>query len=197
MTKRWVQPRIRVSVQGTVRTQDPNPSKILEGSIRATPLYEIVVLTLSHYIWYRSTEFAPAHRPPPPARSARLYFLGRWQTTLVGGPQSTRPSLHIDTRWFRVASLSFFLVRMETGLRHLTPRHMHTRYKVYVSRLLLRSYDFKRKWWCTMALPSATVHLLSLPPNWIYDNLRPVTPVPPDLLLWADRPLSGRTDFSK
>ena len=50
MTKRWVQPRIRVSVQGTVRTQDPNPSKILEGSIRATPLYEIVVLTLSHYI---------------------------------------------------------------------------------------------------------------------------------------------------
>ena len=137
-------------------------------------------------IWYRSTEFAPAHRPPPPARSARLYFLGRWQTTLVGGPQSTRPSLHIDTRWFRVASLSFFLVRMETGLRHLTPRHMHTRYKVYVSRLLLRSYDFKRKWWCTMALPSATVHLLSLPPNWIYDNLWPavpVTPVPPRSLV--------------
>ena len=151
-------------------------------------------------IWYCSTEFAPAHRPPPPARSARLYFLGRWQTTLVGGPQSTRPSLHIDTRWFRVASMSFFLVHMEMGLRHPTPRHMHTRYKVYVSRLLLRSYDFKRKWWCTMALPSATVHLLSLPPNWIYDNLRPavpVTPVPPDLLLWADRPLSGRTDFSK
>ena len=54
-------------------------------------------------------------------------------------------SLHTDTRWFRVASLSFFLVRMEMGLRHLTPRHMHTRYKVYVSRLLLRSYDFKRK----------------------------------------------------
>ena len=50
ITKRWVQPRIRVSVQGTVRTQDPNPSKIMEGSIRATPLYEIVVLTLSHYL---------------------------------------------------------------------------------------------------------------------------------------------------
>ena len=50
ITKRWIQPRIRVSVQGTVRTQDPNPSKSMEGSIRATPLYEIVVLTLSHYL---------------------------------------------------------------------------------------------------------------------------------------------------
>ena len=80
-------------------------------------------------------------------------------------------------------------------------RHTHARYKVYVSRLLLRSYDFQWRWWCTMALPSAMVHLLSLPPNWIYDNLwpaEPVTPVPPiSCCGQIGLSLDGRTFLSK
>ena len=151
-------------------------------------------------IWYHSTGLVPAPGPLPPARSARLYFLGRWQTTLVGGPQSTHPSWHIYTCWFRVASFPFlFWFTWKWDFATL-PLDTYTHDRRYMcpgssSGLMI----LKRKWWCTMALPSAMVHLLSLPPNWICDNLwpaGPVTPVPPDLLLWADRPLSGRTDFS-
>ena len=66
--------KIRVSIPVTVRSQDPKPKK-------------------NQLISYCNTVCVPAQKRSPPARSARLYFfLGRWQTTLVGGPQSTQPS---------------------------------------------------------------------------------------------------------
>ena len=162
-------------------------------------------------IWDRATDFVPLRHIaalsfPQPTNLRRLpgppvyIFWGDGKPPWLGGPKAHTPHdifIHVG---FESLRFLFFLVHTEMGLRHPTLRHTQTRYKVYVSRLLLRSYDFKRKWWCTMALPSATVHLSSLLPNWIYDNLRPavpVTPVPPDLLLWANRPFSGRTDFSK
>ena len=41
-------------------------------------------------------------------RNCLYFFLGRWQTTLVGGPQSTQPSWHVYTCWFRVRAFPFF-----------------------------------------------------------------------------------------
>ena len=162
-------------------------------------------------IWDRATDFIPLRHiaalsfPSPPTSVAcqvrPFIFFGEMANHLGWGAPKHTPLMTYLYMLVSIRFVSFFfLVHMEMGLRHPTLRHTQTRYKVYVSRLLLRSYDFKRKWWCTMALPSATVHLSSLLPNWIYDNLRPavpVTPVPPDLLLWANRPFSGRTDFSK
>ena len=39
--------KIRVSIQVTVRSQDPKPKKHMERSTRAIPLYHIVILCLS------------------------------------------------------------------------------------------------------------------------------------------------------
>ena len=39
--------KIRVSIQVTVRGQDPKPKKHMERSTRAIPLYHIVILCLS------------------------------------------------------------------------------------------------------------------------------------------------------
>ena len=63
-----------------------------------------------------------------------------------------------------------FLFRFPWKWDFTTPPHpqMHARYKVYVSRLLLRSYYFQWRWWCTVTLPSVMVHLLSFSPNWMY-----------------------------
>ena len=162
MTKRWVQPRIRVSVQGTVRTQDPNPSKILEGSIRATPLYEIVVLILSHYICW----VCPS---PPTSASCQVrpfIFFGEMANHLGWGAPK-----HMPVIVYRYTLVSRRIVVLLSGSHRngTSPPypsiHAHTIQGIRVPGLLLRSYDFKRKWWCTMALPSATVHLLSFPPN--------------------------------
>ena len=63
--------KIRVSIPVTVRSQDPKPIK-------------------NQLISYCNTVRVPAQKRSLPARSARLYFFfRRWQTTLVGGPQST------------------------------------------------------------------------------------------------------------
>ena len=110
----------------------------MERSTRAIPLYHIVILCLSQPRNVRRL-------PGPPVYT----FFGRWQTTLVGGPQSTQPSWHTYTCWFRVTSFPFFRFTWKWDFATLPHRHMHTRYKVYVSRLLLRSYDFKWTWWCT------------------------------------------------
>ena len=40
--------KIRVSIQVTVRSQDPKPKKHMERSTRAIPLYYLVILCLSH-----------------------------------------------------------------------------------------------------------------------------------------------------
>ena len=73
--------KIRVSIQVTVRSQDPKPKKHMERSTRAIPLI----------ISYCNTVLVPAQKRSPPARSARLYFLEgngkpRW---LGGGPKHT------------------------------------------------------------------------------------------------------------
>ena len=158
---------IRTLIQVRVRTQDPKPKKNMERSTRAIPLYHIVILCLSE----------PRNVRRLPGPPVYIFFWGM-ANHLGWGPQSTRPSWHIYTCWFRATSFPFFFRFTWTwDFATLPHRHMHTRYKVCVPRLLLRSYDFKWKWWCTMALPSAMVHLSSLPPNWIYDNLWPAVPV--------------------
>jgi hypothetical protein len=76
----------------------------MERSARAIPLYPRNVRRL----------------PGPPVYP----FLGRWQTTLVGGPQSTQPSWHVYTCWFRVTSFPF-LFRFTWKWDFATPPHRH------------------------------------------------------------------------
>ena len=136
--------KIRVSSQVTVRRQDPKPKKNMERSQKAIPLYPRNVRRL----------------PGPPIYP---FFWGDGKPPWLGGPKAHSPHdmfIHVgfESRHF------LFLFRFTWKWDFATPphRHMHARSKVYVSRLLLRSYDFQWKWWCTMALPSAMVHLLSL-----------------------------------
>ena len=174
-------------------SQDPkiHPTYYVQGSTRATPLYDIILLSLSQPLVH-------CRLPGPPV----YIFFGEMANHLGwGAPKSTHPSWHIYTRWFiRVAWFPFFLmVHIEMGLRHPFDTYPHDRRYTCpgsFSGLMI----LKRMWWCTMALPSAMVHLLSLPPNWILgwtDNFWPAVPVtlvPPFFLLWADRPLSLWTD---
>ena len=102
--------KIRVSIQVTVRSQDPKPKKAHGKEHKGHPIISSC-----------NTVLVPAQKRSPPARSARLYFfLGRWQTTLVGGPQSTQPSWHLYTCWFRVTSFPFFSGSHGNGT---SPRH--------------------------------------------------------------------------
>jgi hypothetical protein len=72
---------IRTLLHVRVRTQDPKPKKNMERSTRAIPLYHIVLLFLSQPRNVRRLQGPPVY-----------FFFGRWQTTLVGGLQSTQPS---------------------------------------------------------------------------------------------------------
>ena len=96
--------KIRTLIQVRVRTQDPKPKKNMERSTRAIPLYHIVIRCLSQPRNVRRL-------PGPPVYT----FFGRWQTTLVGGPQSTQPSWHTYTCWFRVTSFPFFSGSLGNG----------------------------------------------------------------------------------
>ena len=162
-------------------------------------------------IWYHGTDFVPlfdivAMSLPQPSDLRLLpgppvyTFWGHGKPPWLGGPKAhARHYISIHVRFASHRCPSFwFTWKWDFATLPLDTCTHDTRYTCPGSSSGLMI--LKGRWWCTMALPSATVHLLSLPPNWIYDNLRPavpVTPVPPDLLLWADRPLSGRTDFSK
>ena len=123
---------IRTLIQVRVRTQDPKPKKNMERSTRAIPLYHIVILCLSQPRNVRRL-------PGPPVYT----FFGRWQTTLVGGPQAHSPHDILIHVGFESLRFLFFRFTWKWDFATLPHRHMHTRYKVYVSRLLLRSYDFK------------------------------------------------------
>ena len=158
--------KIRVSIQVTVRSPDPKPKKHMERSTRAIPLYHIVILCLSQPSNVR-------HLPGPPVYT----FFGEMANHLGWG--TPKHTALMTCLYMVVSSRIIIFFRFTWKWDFTTPphRHMHARYKVYVSRLLLRSYDFQLKWWCTMVTPSTMVHLLSLPPNWIYDNLWPAVPV--------------------
>ena len=151
--------KIRVSLQVTVRSQDPKPKKHMERSTRAIPLYHLVILCLSQPRNVRRL-------PGPPVYTS---FWGDGNHLGWGAPKHTA----LMTCLYMLVSskiISFFS-RFTWKWDCATPphRHMHTRYKVYVSRLLLRSYyflllrsyDFQWKWWCTMVTPSAMVHAIS------------------------------------
>ena len=176
-------------------SQDPKIQHIMYKGAQGQPHWPI--------IWYYTAKPVPAPGPLPPARSARLFFLGRWQTTLVGGPQKAHTphgiSIHVGL-FESLGFLSFWWFTLKWDFATL-PFDTYTHDRRYTcpgsfSGLMI----IKRMWWCTMALPSAMVHLLSLPPNWILgwtDNFWPAVPVtlvPPFFLLWADRPLSLWTD---
>ena len=102
--------KIRVSLQVTVRRQDPKPKKRMERSTRAIPLYHLVILCLSQPRNVRRL-------PGPPVYTS---FWGDGKTTLVGGPQSTQPSWHVYTCWFRVRAFPFFSGSHGNGT---SPRH--------------------------------------------------------------------------
>ena len=155
--------KIRVSIQVTVRSQDPKPKKHMERSTRAIPLYHIVILCLSQPRNVRRL-------PGPPVYTS---FWGDGKPPWLGGPKAHSPHDIFIHAGFESHHFLFFRFTWKWDFATPPHRHMHTRYKVYVSRLLLRSYDFQWRWWCTMA----DGHLLSLPPNWIYDNLWPAVPV--------------------
>ena len=108
--------KIRVSIQVTVRSQDPKPKKAHGKEHKGHPI-----------ISYCNTVLVPAQKRSPPARSARLYFfLGRWQTTLVGGPKAHSPHDIFIHAGFESHHFLFFPVHMEMGLRHATPStHAH------------------------------------------------------------------------
>ena len=148
---------IRTLLQVRVRTQDPKPKKNMERSTRAIPLYHIVLLFLSQPRNVRRLQGPPVY-----------IFFGRWQTTLVGGLQSTQPSWHIYTCWFQVASFPFlfrFTWKWDFAVATLpldTCTH-DIRYRCPGSSSGLMT--FKWKWWCTMALPSAMYIYCHFLPN--------------------------------
>ena len=72
---------IRVSIQVTVRSQDPKPKKHMERSTRAIPLYHIVILCLSHPKNIRRL-------PGPPVYT---FFLGDGKSPWLGGPKAHSP----------------------------------------------------------------------------------------------------------
>ena len=92
----------------------------------------------------------PAQKRPPPARSARLYFFWEMANHLSwGAPKHTALMTYLYMLVSSHFVSFFFRFTWKWDFATLPHRHMHTRYKVYVSRLLLRSYDFKWTWWCT------------------------------------------------
>ena len=128
--------KIRVSIPVTVTSQDPKPKKNMERSTRAIPLNnKVVILCLSQPRNVRRL-------PGPPVYT----FFGEMANHLGwGAPTHTA----LMTCLYMVVSshiISFFF-RFAWKWDFATPphRHMHTQYKVYVSRLLLRSYDFQWK----------------------------------------------------
>ena len=127
--------KIRVSIQVTVRSQDPKPKKHMERSTRAIPLYHIVILCLSQPRNARSL-------PGPPVYT---FFQGMANNLGWGAPKHTA----IMTCLYMLVSSQiisfFFRFTWKWDFSTSPHRHMHTRYKVYVSRLLLRSYDFQWK----------------------------------------------------
>ena len=125
--------KIRVSIQVTVRSQDPKLKKHMERSTRAIPLYHLVILCLSQPRNVRRL-------PGPPVYTS---FWGDGKPPWLGSPKHTA----LMTCLYMLVSshiISFFF-RFTWKWDFATPphRHMHTRYKAYVSRLLLRSYDFQ------------------------------------------------------
>ena len=93
----------------TVRSQDPKPKKHMERSTRAIPLYHIVILCLSQPRNVRRL-------PGPPVYT----FFGEMANHLGWGAQSTQPSWHVYTCWFRVTSFPFFSGSHGNGT---SPRH--------------------------------------------------------------------------
>ena len=73
--------KIRVSIQVTVRSQDPKPKKHMERSTRAIPLYHIVILSLSQPRNVR-------HLPGPPVYTS---FWGDGKPPWLGGPKAHSP----------------------------------------------------------------------------------------------------------
>ena len=71
--------KIRVSIQVTVRSQDPKPKKHMERSTRAIPLYHIVILCLSQPRNVRRL-------PGPPVYTS---FWGDGKPPWLGGPKHT------------------------------------------------------------------------------------------------------------
>ena len=109
--------KIRVSIQVTVRSQDPKPKKHMERSTRAIPLYHIVILCLSQPRNVRRL-------PGPPVYTS---FWGDGKPPWLGGPKAHSPHDIFIHAGFESHHFLFFPVHMEMGLRHATPStHAHT-----------------------------------------------------------------------
>ena len=104
-----------------------------DGGARSIPLYHIVILCLSQPRNVRRL-------PGPPVYTS---FWGDGKPPWLGGPKAH--SLMTSLYMLVSSHIISFFFRFTWKWDFATPphRHMHTRYKVYVSRLLLRSYDFQ------------------------------------------------------
>ena len=97
--------KIRVSIQVTVRSQDPKPKKHMERSTRAIP---------------RNVRRLPG----PPVYTS---FSGDGKPPWLGGPKAHSPHDIFIHAGFESHHFLFFPVHMEMGLRHATPStHAHT-----------------------------------------------------------------------
>ena len=156
--------------------------------------------------WYHWACPSPQSSPPlpgPPVFS--IFFGGDGKPPWLRGPKAHTPHgtfLHVGFESLRF--LSIYGSHWNGTSPPCPSTHTHIIEGICVQALVSGFwFDKEVMMYHGLAISHGTsIVTFSQLNHWlnILDNLWPavpVTPVPPDLLLWEDRPLFGRTDFPK